>query len=90
MQSQVSEPEQAQPAAPISAEPEAARPPAPEETDETWEEKEDKLDTENIEPDQLKPGDLKYKYKEGMSPSEEALLQTPDSGGAVEKLCCRS
>ncbi|XP_058846440.1 eukaryotic translation initiation factor 4 gamma 1-like isoform X2 [Acipenser ruthenus] len=63
-ESQVSEPEQAQPAAPISAEPEAARPPAPEETDETWEEKEDKLDTENIEPDQLKPGDLKYKYKE--------------------------
>ncbi|MGH0128178.1 UNVERIFIED_CONTAM: hypothetical protein FKN15_044826 [Acipenser sinensis] len=61
---EVSEPEQAQPAAPISAEPEAARPPAPEETDETWEEKEDKLDTENIEPDQLKPGDLKYKYKE--------------------------
>ncbi|MBN3276690.1 IF4G1 factor, partial [Polyodon spathula] len=58
------EPEQDQPAAPISAEPEAAHPPAPEETDETWEEKEDKLDTENIEPDQLKPGDLKYKYKE--------------------------
>ncbi|XP_041126342.1 eukaryotic translation initiation factor 4 gamma 1-like [Polyodon spathula] len=63
-ESQVSEPEQDQPAAPISAEPEAAHPPAPEETDETWEEKEDKLDTENIEPDQLKPGDLKYKYKE--------------------------
>ncbi|XP_056421627.1 eukaryotic translation initiation factor 4 gamma 1 isoform X2 [Hyla sarda] len=30
-----------------------------EEQDETWEEKEDKLDAENI-----KPGDLKYKYKE--------------------------
>ncbi|XP_063772684.1 eukaryotic translation initiation factor 4 gamma 1 isoform X3 [Pseudophryne corroboree] len=31
----------------------------PEEQDETWEEKEDKLDAENI-----KPGDQKYKYKE--------------------------
>ncbi|KAM4771361.1 eukaryotic translation initiation factor 4 gamma 1 isoform 2-T2 [Rhinophrynus dorsalis] len=31
----------------------------PEEQDETWEEKEDKLDAENI-----KPGDHKYKYKE--------------------------
>ncbi|KAM9315869.1 eukaryotic translation initiation factor 4 gamma 1 isoform 1-T2 [Gastrophryne carolinensis] len=44
---------------PAAPEPEQT-PSAPvEEQDETWEEKEDKLDAENI-----KPGDLKYKYKE--------------------------
>lgn len=39
-------------------------PPA-EELEETWEEKEDKLDTENIEPDASKPVEQKYQYKEG-------------------------
>ncbi|XP_051770046.1 eukaryotic translation initiation factor 4 gamma 1a isoform X3 [Ctenopharyngodon idella] len=38
-------------------------PPA-EELEETWEEKEDKLDTENIEPDASKPVEQKYQYKE--------------------------
>uniref|UniRef100_A0AAZ3RD57 Eukaryotic translation initiation factor 4 gamma 1 n=1 Tax=Oncorhynchus tshawytscha TaxID=74940 RepID=A0AAZ3RD57_ONCTS len=40
---------------------EVSNTPAVEEVDETWEEKEDKLDAENIEP---KPEDLKYQYKE--------------------------
>lgn len=38
-------------------------PPA-EESDETWEDKEDKLDTENIEPEASKPVEQKYQYKE--------------------------
>lgn len=33
--------------------------------EETWEEKEDKLDTENIEPETAKPVEQKYQYKEG-------------------------
>uniref|UniRef100_H3A733 Eukaryotic translation initiation factor 4 gamma 1 n=1 Tax=Latimeria chalumnae TaxID=7897 RepID=H3A733_LATCH len=35
-----------------------------EEADETWEEKEDKLDTENIKPDSIKAAEQKYQYKE--------------------------
>ncbi|XP_066565140.1 eukaryotic translation initiation factor 4 gamma 1 isoform X3 [Amia ocellicauda] len=58
-----SEPDQAQITAPAPESEEPQHPPA-EETDETWEEKEDKLDAENIEPDALKPGDQKYQYKE--------------------------
>ncbi|XP_073776641.1 eukaryotic translation initiation factor 4 gamma 1a isoform X8 [Danio rerio] len=58
------EPEEEKPA----PEPEVVQkePPAPpvEETDETWEEKEDKLDTENIEPEASKPVEQKYQYKE--------------------------
>uniref|UniRef100_A0A4W5PB12 Eukaryotic translation initiation factor 4 gamma 1 n=1 Tax=Hucho hucho TaxID=62062 RepID=A0A4W5PB12_9TELE len=46
---------------PTPSHPRPAANPAVEEVDETWEEKEDKLDAENIEP---KPGDLKYQYKE--------------------------
>uniref|UniRef100_A0A3Q1ALL0 Eukaryotic translation initiation factor 4 gamma 1 n=1 Tax=Amphiprion ocellaris TaxID=80972 RepID=A0A3Q1ALL0_AMPOC len=42
----------------------AASPPAPEEADLTWEDKEDKLDAENIQPDPPKPTDKKYQYKE--------------------------
>ncbi|XP_066459421.1 eukaryotic translation initiation factor 4 gamma 1 isoform X2 [Eleutherodactylus coqui] len=42
-----------------------------EEQDETWEEKEDKLDAENI-----KPGDLKYKYKEDYRRFTGSLLST--------------
>ena len=53
------EPEQTQ-SVPVQPAPAAA-----EEVDETWEEKEDKLDAENIEPEALKPGDQKYQYKEG-------------------------
>lgn len=52
----VPEVEQAPPSAPVV------------EQDETWEEKEDKLDAENI-----KPGDLKYKYKEGKAHSTSFL-----------------
>ncbi|XP_029571515.1 eukaryotic translation initiation factor 4 gamma 1 isoform X6 [Salmo trutta] len=56
------EPEQATPTSASDAkEPRPAATPAVEEVDETWEEKEDKLDAENIEP---KPEDLKYQYKE--------------------------
>ncbi|KAM4693285.1 eukaryotic translation initiation factor 4 gamma 1 isoform 2-T3 [Discoglossus pictus] len=43
----------------VAPEPEVAPTVTPEEQDETWEEKEDKIDAENI-----KPGDHKYKYKE--------------------------
>ncbi|KAI1893865.1 hypothetical protein AGOR_G00128060 [Albula goreensis] len=58
------EPEQAQ-SQPIQADAEDPQPaPAAEEVEETWEEKEDKLDAENIEPDAVKPGDQKYQYKE--------------------------
>ncbi|XP_036391933.1 eukaryotic translation initiation factor 4 gamma 1-like isoform X3 [Megalops cyprinoides] len=59
------EPEQAQStsAQADSEEPQPA-PSAAEEVDETWEEKEDKLDAENIEPEAVKPGDQKYQYKE--------------------------
>uniref|UniRef100_A0AAY5KGA1 Eukaryotic translation initiation factor 4 gamma 1 n=1 Tax=Esox lucius TaxID=8010 RepID=A0AAY5KGA1_ESOLU len=57
-----SEPEQATPTSASDAEePRPAATPAAEEVDETWEEKEDKLDAENIEP---QSGDLKYQYKE--------------------------
>ncbi|XP_020359083.1 eukaryotic translation initiation factor 4 gamma 1 isoform X10 [Oncorhynchus kisutch] len=57
-----STPEQATPTSASDAkEPRPANTPAVEEVDETWEEKEDKLDAENIEP---KPEDLKYQYKE--------------------------
>uniref|UniRef100_A0A672LCZ2 Eukaryotic translation initiation factor 4 gamma 1-like n=1 Tax=Sinocyclocheilus grahami TaxID=75366 RepID=A0A672LCZ2_SINGR len=47
-------------------EPSPAPTPAPpaEESDETWEDKEDKLDTENIEPEASKPVEQKYQYKE--------------------------
>ncbi|XP_026061836.1 eukaryotic translation initiation factor 4 gamma 1-like isoform X3 [Carassius auratus] len=47
-------------------EPSPAPTPAPpaEESDETWEDKEDKLDTENTEPDASKTVEQKYQYKE--------------------------
>uniref|UniRef100_A0A672QWX5 Eukaryotic translation initiation factor 4 gamma 1-like n=1 Tax=Sinocyclocheilus grahami TaxID=75366 RepID=A0A672QWX5_SINGR len=47
-------------------EPSPAPTPAPpaEESDETWEDKEDKLDPENIEPEASKPVEQKYQYKE--------------------------
>uniref|UniRef100_A0A8C6LYL9 Eukaryotic translation initiation factor 4 gamma 1 n=1 Tax=Nothobranchius furzeri TaxID=105023 RepID=A0A8C6LYL9_NOTFU len=46
--------------------PPAASPPVPEEADLTWEDKEDKLDAENIQPDPQQPSatDMKYQYKE--------------------------
>lgn len=46
-------------------EPRPAPSPTPEDTEETWEEKEDKLDTENIEPKSEKAVEQKYQYKEG-------------------------
>lgn len=47
----------------------AAAPPAQEEADLTWEDKEDKLDAENIQPEPPKSAatDKKYQYKEGGS-----------------------
>ncbi|XP_053342378.1 eukaryotic translation initiation factor 4 gamma 1a isoform X1 [Clarias gariepinus] len=53
--------------APVEVQPSETRPiasPTPEETDETWEEKEDKLETENIDSDSEKPVEQKYQYKE--------------------------
>ncbi len=63
------EPEPA-PARVPETQPPAASPPAPEEADLTWEDKEDKLDAENIQPDPPEPTatDKKYQYKEGGSP----------------------
>ncbi|KAM7413631.1 hypothetical protein PAMA_020830 [Pampus argenteus] len=60
------EPEPAPAPAPATQPPAAASPPAPEEADLTWEDKEDKLDAENIQPDPSSPTatDKKYKYKE--------------------------
>lgn len=54
----------------IDAEEPQPAPPAAEEVDETWEEKEDKLDAENIEPETQK-----YDYKPGdfSSPASPSL-----------------
>lgn len=52
------------PRAPES-QPAPVSPPAPEESDLTWEDKEDKLDAENIQPNTPEPTDIKYQYKEG-------------------------
>ena len=62
------EPEPAPARAP-ETQPPAASPPAPEEADLTWEDKEDKLDAENIQPDrpESRASDKKYQYKEGGS-----------------------
>ncbi|XP_070684791.1 eukaryotic translation initiation factor 4 gamma 1-like [Pempheris klunzingeri] len=54
------EPEPAPASAP-ETQPPAASPPATEEADLTWEDKEDKLDAENIQPEST---DKKYQYKE--------------------------
>lgn len=60
------EPEPALPPAPETQLP-AASTPVAEEADLTWEDKEDKLDAENIQPEPPKPNatDKKYQYKEG-------------------------
>lgn len=57
------------PAPPPEPNPPAAAPPAQEEADLTWEDKEDKLDAENIEPAGT---DKKYQYKEGGSLDTDA------------------
>lgn len=60
------EPEPAPVPAP-ETQPPAASPSVPEEADLTWEDKEDKLDAENIQPESPQPNatDKKYQYKEG-------------------------
>lgn len=62
-------PPEPEPAPAPETQPPAASPPAPEEADLTWEDKEDKLDAENIQPDPPSPTatDKKYQYKEGGS-----------------------
>ena len=64
-------PPEPEPAPAPETQPPAASPPAPqqEEADLTWEDKEDKLDAENIKPDPSSPTatDKKYQYKEGGS-----------------------
>uniref|UniRef100_A0A4W6C2D0 Eukaryotic translation initiation factor 4 gamma 1 n=1 Tax=Lates calcarifer TaxID=8187 RepID=A0A4W6C2D0_LATCA len=59
-------PPEPEPAPTPEPQPPAASPPVPEEADLTWEDKEDKLDAENIQPDAPKPTatDKKYQYKE--------------------------
>uniref|UniRef100_A0A7N8YIJ2 Eukaryotic translation initiation factor 4 gamma 1-like n=1 Tax=Mastacembelus armatus TaxID=205130 RepID=A0A7N8YIJ2_9TELE len=59
-------PPEPEPAPAPETQPLAASPPASEEADLTWEDKEDKLDAENIQPDSPKPTttDKKYQYKE--------------------------
>lgn len=57
------EPEPAPEPQPPAAATASSSSPAPEESDLTWEDKEDKLDAENIQPDT--PADKKYQYKEG-------------------------
>nr|XP_046244410.1 eukaryotic translation initiation factor 4 gamma 1-like isoform X2 [Scatophagus argus] len=54
------------PARVLETQPPAASPPAPEEAELTWEDKEDKLDAENIQPSHPEPTttDKKYQYKE--------------------------
>ncbi|XP_053176473.1 eukaryotic translation initiation factor 4 gamma 1-like isoform X2 [Scomber japonicus] len=65
---QVVAPPEPEPAPAPETQPPAASPPAPqqEEADLTWEDKEDKLDAENIKPDPSSPTatDKKYQYKE--------------------------
>lgn len=63
---------QPKPAPAPESKPPAASPPAPEEADLTWEDKEDKLDAENIQPDPQKPNATvkKYQYKEGESSND--------------------
>lgn len=57
--------------------PPAISPPAQEESDLTWEDKEDKLDAENIQPNTPEPTatDKKYQYKEG-GPSELCFVDS--------------
>lgn len=62
---QVVVPPEPEPAPAPKPQPPAASTPAPEEADLTWEDKEDKLDAENIQPGS--PADKKYQYKEGGS-----------------------
>ncbi|XP_039986566.1 eukaryotic translation initiation factor 4 gamma 1-like [Xiphias gladius] len=63
---QIVTPPEPEPAPVPEPQPPAASPPAAEEADLTWEDKEDKLDAENIQPDPPKPTgtDQKYQYKE--------------------------
>uniref|UniRef100_A0A3B3CJC5 Eukaryotic translation initiation factor 4 gamma 1 n=1 Tax=Oryzias melastigma TaxID=30732 RepID=A0A3B3CJC5_ORYME len=63
---QVVVPPEPAPAPPPKAQPPAASPAAPEDPDLTWEDKEDKLDAENIQPDSptSNDSDMKYQYKE--------------------------
>uniref|UniRef100_A0A4W4G240 Eukaryotic translation initiation factor 4 gamma, 1a n=1 Tax=Electrophorus electricus TaxID=8005 RepID=A0A4W4G240_ELEEL len=49
---------------PLELRPTMPAAPPTEEPEETWEEKEDKLDMENIEPESTKPTEQKYQYKE--------------------------
>lgn len=55
------------PARAPESQPPAVSLPAPEESDLTWEDKEDKLDAENIQPNtpESTATDKKYQYKEG-------------------------
>uniref|UniRef100_A0A665UBE5 Eukaryotic translation initiation factor 4 gamma 1 n=1 Tax=Echeneis naucrates TaxID=173247 RepID=A0A665UBE5_ECHNA len=63
---QVVTPPEPEPVPAPEPQPPAASSPVPEEADLTWEDKEDKLDAENIQPDPPKPTetDKKYQYKE--------------------------
>lgn len=67
-QEQVVAPPEPAPTPAQETRPPAAASPPPEESDLTWEDKEDKLDAENIRPNPSEPTviDKKYQYKEGV------------------------
>lgn len=55
-------------------EPAPIAPPPAEEVEETWEEKEDKLDAENIQPTPATPTEQKYQYKEGLCLKKNKII----------------
>lgn len=67
-QEQVVAPPEPAPTPAQETRPPAVASPPPEESDLTWEDKEDKLDAENIRPNPSEPivVDKKYQYKEGV------------------------
>ncbi|KTG47005.1 hypothetical protein cypCar_00042276 [Cyprinus carpio] len=76
---------------PVKAEPESTAPVAPppaEDVDETWEEKEDKLDAENIKPQSPTlslPTEQKYQYKEDKLDAENIKPQSPEPSSPTEQ-----
>ncbi|XP_016148261.1 eukaryotic translation initiation factor 4 gamma 1-like, partial [Sinocyclocheilus grahami] len=76
---------------PVKAEPESPAPVVPppaEDVDETWEEKEDKLDAENIKPQSPTPSsptEQKYQYKEDQLDAENIKPESPTPSSPTEQ-----
>ncbi|XP_016395654.1 eukaryotic translation initiation factor 4 gamma 1-like [Sinocyclocheilus rhinocerous] len=76
---------------PVKAEPESPAPMVPppaEDVDETWEEKEDKLDAENIKPQSPTPSsptEQKYQYKEDKLDAENIKPESPTPSSPTEQ-----